>query len=200
MIRHSLQLVILVIVLNSCASNYNLIHPESLSYIGESENNGVKFDYKYGVLEESQNRKYAKKEGKKGVKVVAIKITNDSGQAFTFGEAVKVFANDMEIEPMLPDQIKKSLKQSTPIYLLYSLLVLNIGNCENGDCNTTTIPIGIPITIGNMAVAGSANQKFLGELNHTDLSKKEIGPGETVHGLIGIKTPYAPKLTFTVDL
>lgn len=47
-------------------------------------------------------------------------------------------------------------------------------------------PIGIPITIGNMAVAGSANTKFLAEMETYNIADKVIGNGDTKYALIGI--------------
>jgi hypothetical protein len=62
---------------------------------------------------------------------------------------------------------------------------------SNGTISSASrLPIGLilgpGIAFGNMAVAGTANQNFLRELNEYNLINKTITPGQTVFGLIGV--------------
>ena len=56
---------------------------------------------------------------------------------------------------------------------------------------TNRIPIGLAlgpgITIGNMAVAGTANKRFMEELKTYNLIGHQLQPGETAYGLIGVQ-------------
>lgn len=157
------------------------------------------FDYKYDVLEESGNRKYARREQRRGLQVIGPKITNNSDETITLVENVKIYADNQLAIPIEPQYIQNQLKQPVPIYLLYILLWLTFGSCENNDCNTTAIPIGLPISIGNMAVDGTANAKFLDELKSNNFLSKQIKPGEKAYGLVGFKsTGYSP-LSFKVN-
>lgn len=82
-----LKLVLVCIFMSSlfsCASRYKMIEPESINYLSVKEDKGVKFEYKYDLL----SKKYAKKEEKKGVKIVAVKVTNNSGSDL---KLVKIF-------------------------------------------------------------------------------------------------------------
>ncbi|WP_187696336.1 hypothetical protein [Xanthovirga aplysinae] len=159
------------------------------------------FEYKYDVLREKKNKKYAKKESKKGIKVVGVKITNNTGQALTYNEDLKLFSAGYAISPIEPQFVYGELKQGVPIYLLYLLLTpskFNYWESENGVVkNQSSFPIGLilgpGISGGNMLVAGTANQNFLKELKTKNLIGKEIKNGETVSGLIGMRNMgYAP--------
>ena len=176
------------IVLTSCATGYTTINPQSLNYVSTHSSEGVKLEYKYDVLD----KKYAKKEDKKAVRVVTVKITNNSDKDLVFGnDLVLTYENGNRVVPMDNTKVYKSLKQSEASYLLYLLLTpLNLSiSGSSGD--TTTIPIGLVlgpgIAAGNMIGAGSANKKFKTQLAEHNLNGVTIGKGETKYGMIGIK-------------
>jgi len=79
-------LFVSIISLTSCASGYKMIKPKTINYVSSNENNGVKLEYKYDLL----NKKYTNKEVKKGVKLVAVKLTNNSKQDLMFGGEIKL--------------------------------------------------------------------------------------------------------------
>lgn len=105
------------------------------------------------------------------------------------GENFHLYAGQNQVYPVDPELVHKELKQGVAIYLLYSLITINKTECDEytGECTTKLVfPIGVPITIGNMAVAGTANQNFRNELMQYTLANKIIDDGETVYALIGI--------------
>ncbi len=181
--------VIGVFLLSSCASGYRMINPRALNYVSGSSDSGVSLEYKYDLLE----KKYAKNETKKGVKLVAIKITNSTGQDLIFGKDIRLsYENDNEIHILENEHIFKSVKQSAASYLFYLLLTpLNLYT-TNSSGNTSSTPIGLiagpSLTGANMIAAGSANKKFKEELLTYDLNGSLIKKGEITYGLIGIKT------------
>lgn len=177
----------------SCASSYKPIQPNSIPFNNLSSNGDVAFSYRYDVLNETRNKKYAKKEPKKGIKVVAVSVTNNTGAPIIFGTDVRLYSGDREIIPVAAQTAASELKQNTAIYLLYGLLTFTTFNkttTTNGYTKTETTPIGLfigpPITIGNMAISGSANKKFRSELMDNDIWGRQIAQGETVKGLLSI--------------
>jgi len=178
-----------IILMTSCASGYKKIEPKSINYVSTNINNGVKLEYKYDLL----YKKYAKKETKKGVKLVAVKITNETDKDLMLGRDIKLtYENGNEIFALENEKVFKSLKQSTAPYLLYLLLTpLNLYTTSS-DGNTSSTPIGFVlgpgIAGGNMIAAGSANKKFKTELLDYNINGKLIKPGETKYGIIGIKS------------
>lgn len=193
-------LFITIFTLTNCASGYKMIEPKSINYISTNENNNVKLEYKYDLLD----KKYAKKELKKGVRLVAIKITNRSDNDLMFGRDVKLtHENGNEIFVMENEKVFMSLKQNTASYLLYLLLTpLNVYTIENGQ-QTSSTPVGLVVgpglAGGNMIAASSANKKFKTELLEYNINGSLIKKGETKHGIIGIYSDSFDSLKLKIE-
>jgi hypothetical protein len=177
-----------------------MIEPKSINYVSTNETDNVKLEYKYDLLD----KKYAKKELKKGVKLVAIKITNNSEKDLMFGRDAKLtYENGTEIFVMENEKVFTSLKQSAASYLWYLLLTpLNLYTAENGQ-QTSSTPIGLVVgpglAGGNMIAAGSANKKFKTEMLEYNINGTLIKKGETKYGLIGIKADSFDSLKLKVE-
>ncbi|OBX25575.1 hypothetical protein LX77_00461 [Gelidibacter algens] len=198
-------LCIAISTLTNCASGYKLIAPKSINYISTNEIDNVKLEYKYDLLD----KKYAKKEVKKGVKLVAIKITNNSDRDLMFGRDVKLtYANGSEIYVMENEKVFKTLKQSPASYLFYLLLTpMNLYTSETSSRGyqetTSSFPIGLilgpGLAGGHMIAASSANKKFKTEMLDYNINGTEIKKGETKYGLIGIKADSFDSLKLKIE-
>lgn len=189
----SLILVVSISILTGCASTYKIITPNSLDYISKNVNKEVLLEYKYELL----SKKYKKKEESKGVRLVAVKITNNSNKDLVFGKDVKLIYDDgsapyiMEIETIF-----STLKQSPSSYLWYLLLTpLKLTQIEyETDIGRTVndTPIGFALgpvaALANMTIASSANNKFKTNLLAYNINGNTIKSGETMYGLIGIRS------------
>lgn len=188
-------------MLTSCASGYKGIEAESLNYLSKNESEGVTLEYKYDLLD----KKYAKKETKKGVKLVAVKITNNSGRDLMLGRDIKfTYENGEEIVPMEYDKVFAALKQSPASYLFYLLLSpVNLYTSSSNGRQTSSTPIGLVIgpglAGGNMIAAGSANKKFKTDLSAYNVLGTLIKKGTTEYGLIGIRTNSFDALKIKVN-
>ncbi len=191
--------------LSNCASGYKMIEPKSINYISSTEVNDVKLEYKYSLLD----KKYAKKELKKGVKLVAIKITNNTNKDIIFGRDIKLtYENGNEIYIMKNDKVFETLKQSSASYLLFLLLTpLNLYTYETNSYGqqevTNSVPIGLVVgpglAGGNVIAAGSANKKFKTEMLKYNINGTVIKKGETEYGLIGIRTSHFDALKLKLE-
>jgi hypothetical protein len=198
-------LLSIILLLTSCASGYKMINPATLNYMSNNDNKEIKLEYKYNLL----SRKYKKKETKKGIKIVAIKITNGTENDLVLGKDIKLtYANDIELYIMDNEKVFKSLKQSTATYLLYLLLTpMNLyttkTNSNGFQEQTSSTPIGLVVgpglAAGNMIAAGSANKKFKTELSKYKIYGTTIKKGETAYGLIGIKSDNYDALKIRVE-
>lgn len=197
-------LVALAFTFTNCASGYKMIKPKSINYLSVNETNGLKLEYKYGLLD----KKYEKKEEKKDVKLVAVKITNNSGKDVMFGRDIKLaYENGSEVYVLENEKTFTTLKQSTTSYLWYLLLTPMTFNVTKTDGygvpqTTSSTPIGLAVgpglTAGNMIAAGSANEKFKEELLKYNLNGVTIKNGETKYGLVGIKSDSFDALQLNV--
>jgi len=177
-----------------------MIEPKSINYVSTYETDNVTLEYKYNLLD----KKYAKKEVKKGVKVVAIKITNNSEKDLMFGRDAKLtYENGSEIYVMANENVFTVLKQSPASYLWYLLLTpMNFYTTENGR-QTRSTPIGLVIgpglAGGNMIAAGAANKKFETEMLDYNINGTVIKIGETKYGLIGIQANSFDSLKLKIE-
>jgi hypothetical protein len=192
------SLLVFAILLNSCASGYKKINPKTLNYISKTVENNVTLEYKYELLE----KKYKKKETKNGIKLIAIKITNNTEKDLSFGKDFKLtYENNNELNLIETEMLFKTIKQSPASHLWYLLLTpvkfySGTTTTQNGNTTETkpanSFPIGLilgpGIAGGNMLVAGSANKKFKNELMEFNILGKKIKKGETSYGLIGVSS------------
>jgi len=184
-----LSLIVIIILLSSCASSYKMINPNRLRYNSNDKNNGISLEYKYNLL----HKKYAKKESQNDIKVVAVKITNNTDHDIVFGKDVKLeYENGRELYIHDNEKVFSTLKQKSAVYLLYLLLTpMKFYKSQNG-VQTSSLSIGYVIgpgiAGGNMLVAATANGKFKDELSKYRINGETIKKGETKVGLIGIKS------------
>jgi len=184
----SIKILTIIFFLSGCASTYKPIRPQTLNYTAKNEDDGVFFAYKYDVLAEKGNAKYAKREDKRDVKVIAVKLTNNTDRVLNTVDDLQFYAGSRSIFLLDPLTIKNTIKQPVPIYLLY--LLLSFTNIYVTNNNSTQVyPIGLAlgpgISVGNMVVAGSANTNFFDELSEYNIINYNLQPGETIFGIIG---------------
>lgn len=198
-------LLIVTLSMFSCASGYKAIAPKSINYISKSETNDVVLEYKYNLL----NKKYAKKEEKKGVKLVAVKITNNTNRDLILGRDLNlVYENGNTVNVLENDRAFSTLKQSPASYLWYLLLTpVNLYTSETNSRGvqetTSSTPIGLilgpGLAGGNMIAAGSANTNFKKELSDFNIYGEVIKQGEVKYGLIGIMSNSYESLKLNLE-
>lgn len=196
--RKFLLIILSTGLLCGCASTYKPIKPKAINYAAHSMDGPVSFSYHYDVLSEAGNKKYAKREKTKNLKLVAVRISNYSGRKLNITQDLAFYCGNREIFPCSPGLVKNELKQGVAVYLLYMLLTpLNLyvsnSNNNNGYMNTEVktyrvgLILGPAVTIGNLATSGTANANFYDELQQSNIVNKEIENGETIYGLVGFR-------------
>lgn len=192
------SLLISAMLLTSCASRYKKINPETINYSSKSIESNILVEYKYDLLE----KKYKKKETKNNIKLIAVKITNNTEKDIISGKDFKLsYENGNEISLIETEKLFKTIKQSPASYLWYLLLsplqfYSGTTTTSNGYYTETkpanSLPIGLilgpGLAGGNMIAASSANKNFKNELMAFDLNGKTIKKGETVYGLLGVNS------------
>lgn len=196
------------VVLSSCAGSYHPIYPRSLQYNHSSAPQApVDMGYRYGVLAEKDNKKFARKEEKKHLQLAAIKLTNNTNKPLVFGRDIQLLSNTSPLSPLPSGMVYQQLKQQTPLFLLYLLFTpakITTTRSDGNTVNQSSFPIGLilgpGLALGNMLKASGNNDKFLAELMQHDLIGRTIQPGETVYGLVGLgNTGYGPLSIRIVD-
>jgi hypothetical protein len=192
----NLIFIVIICMLSSCAASYKRINPGNLKYPYLADST---FSYQYNVLQRAGNRKLSKKEAKSHMRVVAVKIVNNTGQTLEYRKNFRLYSGNNEVSLLSPVVASAGIKQMAGFHLFYLFLTpmqLEVG--ESG-----SIPIGLVlgpgIALGNMFVASGANKRFREELLDNDLENRAIAPGESFYGLITINdngfVPLSFKLT-----
>jgi hypothetical protein len=181
--------ILTIILINGCASSYMPINPPSINYTSHDLQDGVSLSYKYDVLREKNNKKYSKKEIYNRIKLLTVKITNNTDSVLSIGKDFAFYSGNKQINLIEPIALQKIFKQSSASYLFYLLLTpLKLYVADNNSVETYSIgyALGPTLAVGNLLVASSANSNFQKELNHYNIINTNIEKGETVYGIIGL--------------
>ncbi len=196
------------ILINGCAGIYKDINPPVIHYYNSDVSDGIGFSYKYDVLTERGNMRYAKKERKKGVKLVAVKITNNYDTTLNIGRDIIFYSGNDQITIVNPYVVHNLIKQSTAGYLFYLLLTpLQFNTLDNYGRVIETYNVGLAmgpgITLINMITAVNANSRLSRELVKYNVMNRDIQSGETIYGIIGIMdtgfNPISVRLRYPDD-
>jgi hypothetical protein len=179
---------------SSCAGSYTPIRPDRVATFQSSSTKApLQFGYQYDALRlHGRNKKYIKKEQRKGYHVVAVQVKNNTGADVDFSRDAVLYYGDRPITPVAASLAAQDMKQGVFIYLLYVLLNVTLASntSSNGYATSnqgTTLYTGPFIAGGNMLGASLANKNFRTELEQYDLTNRVIHPGETVYGLISLR-------------
>lgn len=189
-------LLLTALLVGGCASTYKSINPRTIPLNSVATDNGIDFAYRFDVLRQNGNKKYAKKEDKHAIRVVAVKVSNYTGYTLGFREDLELYSGGRLVYPLDPVMAHQQLKQAVPSYLFYMLFSFMTLETYNGQEHSST-PIGLLVGPGltalNVSIAASANNRFKEELITYNLFDTIIEDGETVYGLIAIRDDgYAP--------
>jgi hypothetical protein len=188
--------IVIICILSSCAASYKRINPGNLKYPDLDDST---FSYQYNVLLKAGNRKLSKKEAKSQMRVVAVKIFNNTGQTLEYRKNFRIYSGNNEVNLLGPVVTSANIKQTAGLYLLYLALTPTTLNVDNSGSIPIGLVIGPGIALGNMFVASGANKRFKEELLDNDLENRAIANGESFYGLITIKDngfmPLSFKLT-----
>jgi hypothetical protein len=134
-----------VFFLDGCASGYQVVNPPAIHYLSTSNDKSVTLEYKYNLL----NKKYTKKEINNNIRVIAVKIVNNSPRDLVFGNDIKLtYGNGNEVSLVENDKVFKSLKQQTGFYLFYLLLTPATFSTTSNGVQSSSVPIGYGVRPG----------------------------------------------------
>lgn len=175
----------------NCAKSHYRIDPPKLAYIAQDKNDKLTLEYKYDVLQGS-NRK---REREKGLRLVALKITNTSNRDLLFGHDFDIcFENGQAIDIFHHQQAYRIYKKAVLPYMLHlawtplKLYILGSKPISIG------YVLGPVLAIVNTVKASRANQDLLTEMKYFRIDKHRINKGKTKYGLINIVTPVNRRL------
>lgn len=187
-------IVVIPFIMCNCATTYKPIDPLRLNYTSNTLDDGISLSYKYDVLHEKGNEKYSSKEASKEIKLLAVKITNNTNKTLKLGKDISFFSGENELTPMDLNVVRKEIKQNSLAYLGYLLLTplnITITKTDGSTTKQQNYPVGAvfgpAMGLANVSTAIRANKKFSEELISYSIIGSEIYSGQTIYGIVAFK-------------
>ncbi|GAA3956279.1 hypothetical protein [Hymenobacter algoricola] len=177
-----------------CAGSYTPIRANRINTFSSvsAPNSPVEFSYQYSALMiNGRNKKYNKKERKRGYQTVAVRIKNNTANDLNFSRDLELYFGDRPVMPVPAIQAANDLKQGVWIYLLYTPLAGTLGGSTDPRTGIVTggtiFPWGLGVAAGNILGASQANKNLRMEFVTSEMVNKTIRPGETLSGIISLR-------------
>lgn len=182
--------VLFAVSLLGCAPMYHPIQPLGLRFDttpAELANGQVSISYRYNVLKESRNRRYAKEERFNGVSLIGIRIDNNSNDTLYFPDDITVFAGRDTLYLLTEWETREIIRQrkhtDRDLYL-------------EGDMSDILFSIGENVI--NSGIEMKANEHFADELATFYLMPSYIAPGTSTIGLLTVDVKSGTPLVFEI--
>ncbi len=191
MIFRLFSIPVSIFLLMSCASGYRTMNPHEVNFTNAVAREGLEFSYRYNVLYDSGNEDYSEKEMKSRIKVLSVKIKNNTGRKQVVGTDILFMMNNKPVTLVSAARVEEVTEQGTLGYLFYLLLSpmqLTITRENRMDTYPVGLVIGPGLAFGNMLYASSSNTRLRENLENENIIGKTIADGETAHGLLYIMT------------
>lgn len=201
-----IYLFIAIVIISSCARPYRKISMTTIPFKENREENKISYSVRQGLMYNTRNFFYAKKEQKKDFSLMAFKIINKSELPININDLQFSCGATIQILPVRKEDYYNSVKQKAGLYWLYSVgfmvypkpAVYQVGDFQfkkpdnpkklikNGK-QYIPLPVGLPIAAANYGIAYKANKKLKNDLELLDLTNKVIQPGDSILGTLTFK-------------
>jgi hypothetical protein len=176
-----------VLLLSGCAATYKTFNAQQFPYKElQTENWRIAYTSRQGVMFNTENYKYAKKEQKKGYSLVAFKIINKSSEPLNVKDFTYSCGGATRVSPVPMEEYIKENKQKAGLYWLYVGLV-SPNPFKGKDALGKVIPVGVAPAVVNFAIALKANKLMKKNVALYDMSNKIIQPNDTLYGILPFK-------------
>lgn len=185
-----LQIFGILALMSSCASNYHFINPPSVEMKTSatiSPPASCQIHYRYQVLKEAGNKKYAKKERQSGVSLLAVRIENTGLDTLFFPEHFQVHTDKDTVQILSLAKTGEALRQTTA------------EDSGNGSVEVDAPAMMAVRDVFNATTQAKANLRFVQELRGNYLASVKIIPGEKRIGLLGLEVPAGTPLYFFIN-
>ena len=199
--------LIVILIISSCARPYRKISMTTIPFKENREENKISYSVRQGLMYNTRNFFYAKKEQKKNFSLMAIKIINKSELPININDLQFSCGATIQILPVRKEDYYNSVKQKAGLYWLYAVgfivypnpaIMTGINNnkifkpdnskklIKNGK-QYIPIPFGLPIAAANYGIAYKANKRLKNDLEILDLTNKVIQAGDSILGILTFK-------------
>ncbi len=183
-------LFLLMVFSTGCAFNYRYIDPLDVSFLMLRDETPleVEISFKYNVLKEAGNRKYAKTEKRTGVSLLAVRIENNGTDTLYFPEDFGIKLGQEYVFMLTKDETVGVFKRGA---------TSDFGASETGRLEELFLSlILVFVDAGNR---GNMNRRFAKEMDEFYLWPSTIAPGVSTVGLLGVEVEKGTPLLFVLE-
>lgn len=192
-------MMVVVLLILGCARPYKNININSIPFKDYTQGNKISYSIRRGVLFNTKNYFFAKREIKNNVSLVAFKISNNTSLPIMTNDLRFSCGATSSLAPMGMQEFSNLLKQKAGLYWLYAAGVIVYPRPPIGSKKFIPLPFGLPVAAVNFGIATKANKKINSNLKLLDLSNKIIQPGDTLQGLLPFRgVNDCPEIFITV--
>lgn len=203
-----IAIAILILLVSSCARPYRKINMSAVPFNEFRSDQNISYSIRQGVLYNMRNFFFARREMKKNLSLVALKIVNNSDTAININDLKFTCGALLPIQQMEVKDYFNAVKQKPALYWLYSLGAVVYPKpavyrdpvtdiqypkpnnpkkfIKNGK-QFIPIPIGLPIAAANYAIAYRSNKKMLLDFQLLNLTNRIVQPHDTIQGILMFK-------------
>jgi len=203
-----LYIITALIIISGCARPYHKVNMTTIPFKENREENKISYSVRQGLMYNTRNFFYAKREQKKDIGLMAFKIVNKSELPINVNDLQFSCGASVPIAPTTRDEYYKAVKQKAALYWLYSVgfavypkpavITDPITGAQYNKPNNPKklikngkqfipLPFGLPVAAINFGIAFKANKKMKKDLDMLDLTNKVIQPGDSILGILPFK-------------
>jgi len=195
-------LLLLFVTFIGCATQYRHVEPHTMEYSAMPDtlhSCNVEITYRYDILANASNKKYARKEKKEGISLIAVRIANNGNDTLFIPDDILIEARDNWVFPLDMNEAIDVFIQDHPA-ALDELMggAVEVGGVfvPGGWGFLVPLATSIPSTI-NSSIEAKANDRFIKEMQDYYLVFSNVPPGATVSGLLALPVELFTPLTFS---
>jgi len=158
----------------------------------------VEITYRYNILANASNKKYARMEKREGVSLLAVRIANYGNDTLFIPDDILIESRNNSVFPLDMDEAIDVFIQDHPAVLdeLGGVAIEAGGALIPSWGFLLPLATSIPSII-NSSVEARANDRFIKEMLDYYLVYSNVPPGSTVSGLLALPVEPNTPLNFT---
>ncbi len=175
-----------ILLFANCAGTYKSFKMATIPFKEPvSTDNKIAYSTRQGVMFNTHNYRYAKREKKEDYSLMAIKLVNKTDLPINLADLNYSCGGSTAVTPISMDVYIDKTKQKAGLYWLFSAGVVPNPFCKG--CLKYVIPWGIIPAATNFGIAFRANKKMKKEIHTYDLTNKVLQPNDSIMGILPFK-------------
>ena len=138
-----------------------------------------------GLQDLGDNNRFRNRSNEENISILKISVSNKIKSDVTVDAIELLNETKSSVYPTLTPRVTADrMKLNTWPYLIWGILWFGSTKCENGDCESTWIPVGLVIGLANLFIARGTNSDFETEITRTQFKPTVLKEKKSANGLV----------------